>query len=213
MAERPPMNPENAGLTHRGACRVVPRHDGDPSGDAATLLHAGATAHAPATTLMVIVDGLGHGPLAAHAAEVAMQAIADQPDAALSTLFVRLDARLQSTRGAAVGIARLEGRVLTHVAVGNTRFAHWRGPRLTRLASQAGIVGGTLPQRLAVNKLELLPGDWLLMFTDGIAEHVQLPVQLPEWERDPATLCDFVLARWRDDLDDAGVLALRVGDL
>ena len=57
---------------------------------------------------------------------------------------------------------------------------------------------------------EAQAGDWLLLFTDGLNEMLQLPVLLPEWTREPATLCSHLLRQWRSGRDDAGVLVLQV---
>jgi hypothetical protein len=196
-------------------CRVAQRllslHADQPCGDAAAhfeLPGADAGAH-----LLAIVDGLGHGREAAQAAQAALHALAANPALALPALMVRLDTALQGTRGAAVGLARIDGPRLRYAGIGNTRALRWRGTQLLRLSSQYGIVGGglgTSAQGVQVVELDLLPGDWLLLFTDGLDEMLQLPAHLPEWEREPALLCEHLLARWRHGRDDAGVLALHV---
>jgi hypothetical protein len=194
---------------HRVATRVLPLHEGQPCGDAAVWfdLPGAAPCH-----LLAIVDGLGHGPEAAHAAQVALRLLAEQPTLALPELLVRLDGALSATRGAAVGLVRVEPGRLRYAGVGNTRALRWRGEHLIRLSSQYGIVGGGLPKQVQVTDIDLLPGDWVLLFTDGLDEMLKLPAHLPEWERDPGLLCEHLLARWRNVRDDAGVLALRVGE-
>ena len=212
----------------RVACRWVPMHDGEPCGDAAGHFvwpdpcsapgapDSAAGRDAPRAAcavpqhLLAIIDGLGHGPEAAIAAQAAMDLLAAHAALPLAELFVRLDARLVSTRGAAIGLVQVHGQRLRHAGVGNTRALHRRGEAVARLPSQNGIVGGGVPARLVVNELDLAPGDWLLLYTDGIQEAVHLPVELPEWRRDPATLCQHVLTHWHSGRDDAGVLALWV---
>lgn len=187
--------------------RLVPMHAGEPCGDAAARFDLPGPA---SSCLLAIVDGLGHGPEAAQAADLAMQTIAEQPGQPLAEILAGLDIRLTATRGAAIGLARIDGGLLSHAGIGNTRTVRWRGDHLARLPSQPGIVGGGLCGTVDINRLELLPGDWLLMFTDGLHERLQLPVRLPEWDRDPDTLCDHLLRRWRSAPDDAGVLVMRL---
>ena len=180
--------------------------DGEPCGDAAGHWCPAAAEGGAPRHLLAIVDGLGHGPLAAEAAQAAIDTLAAQPGLPLAELMARLDERLARTRGAAVGLVQIDGARLLHAGIGNTRVMRLRGAAVTRLPSQNGIVGGGQCARSSLNELEVQPGDWLVLYTDGIDEMLNLPLQLPEWQRDPDTLCQHVLARWRLGADDAGVL-------
>jgi hypothetical protein len=129
----------------------------------------------------------------------------------LPAQLARLDAGLAATRGAAIGLARIEGLQLHHAGIGNTRALRWRDGHLLRLPSEPGIVGGGLPRQLPVTTLDLQPQDWVLLMTDGLDEMLQLPVRLPEWERDLDLLCAHLMAHFRNVADDAGALVFHVG--
>ena len=191
---------------------TAPLHEGEPCGDAALWLPAG---HGGGQAgLLCIVDGLGHGAPAAAAAQAVLARLRQWPDASaapLQALMAALDRALAGLRGAAVGLVQLGGGVLRHAGVGNTRMLLVRGERTVRLPSQNGIVGGGLPARLQVAEHDVLPGDWLLLFTDGLDECLSLPVQLPEWQRDPGLLCRYVMRQHRQGRDDRGVLVMLVG--
>lgn len=173
----------------------------------------------PAARWLVVIDGLGHGPLAAQAAEAALavvQADAATPGADGSPwrLLRRLDGALRSTRGAAVGLAHLQAGQLRHAGVGNTRGLRWRDGQALRLASRYGIVGdgdaGSGPTdehrpEPPESTLDLQPGDWLLLFTDGLDERLHLPAMLPAWQREPQRLCQHLMTRWRTPRDDAAL--------
>jgi serine/threonine protein phosphatase PrpC len=199
----------------------------EPCGDAAAWWPGAGPA---GTGLVAIIDGLGHGAEAALVAQHAVHTLGESQavpavqaaSAAqrLAELMQRLDSALSSLRGAAVGLVQLGAGRLWHLGVGNTRAVRWRPgaglgaqPQalLTRLPSHNGIVGGGLPARLGVTELDTAPGDWLLLFTDGLDERLHLPVLLPEWQRDPTLLCQHLLQLQRPGRDDAGVLVMQLG--
>lgn len=167
---------------------------------------------------LVVVDGLGHGPEAEQAAQAARHALppllgdpalAGRPAAVLQAL----GPALADTRGAAVGLAWLHQGRLRHAGVGNTRCRLWRAGRMQGLPSAWGIVGAPTPRGRrgivspADTELALQPGDWLLMFTDGLAENQHLERVPTAWQQQPQRLCEHVLQAWRQPRDDAAVLA------
>lgn len=192
----------------RWARLCQPLHEAEPCGDAAAVF---AIEGAPGAAVLVLVDGLGHGPPAAEAAQCALATVSTHRQLPLPQLMGTLDEALRRTRGAAVGLLRVQagpqGGELSFAGVGNTRALRSRGAVQQRLASQYGVVGAGLPQPVAVQVLDLAPGDWVLMFSDGLDERLVLPGPLPEWQRDPALLCSRLAAAWRQGADDVGVLA------
>lgn len=195
--------------------------DGETAcGDRVALWTSGRGAEA--VTWLAVIDGLGHGPSAAEAAEAALAGLrahtadvdAEADDDDPAALLARLDPQLSGTRGAAIGLARLRGHALEHAAVGNTRTLRWRAGHARRLPSHYGIVGeGRLPQeRPVTERLELAPGDCLMLFTDGLAEALALPAMPPAWRRAPQALAAHLMAQWRDIRDDAALLVLQVGE-
>jgi Stage II sporulation protein E (SpoIIE) len=172
----------------------------------------------PAATWLMVVDGLGHGPEAAHAARAARDHLASVlTDPALigqpASVLGSLNPVLRDTRGAAVGLASVHRGQLQHAGMGNTRCCVWRDGRLKGLPSAHGIVGApTVRSRfgsdsVVENTWTLMDGDWILMFSDGLAENIHVDVVPGDWAADPRRLCDHLLQRWRVPRDDAAVLA------
>jgi len=177
---------------------------GDATGHWLAQPSQGVTTH-----LLAIIDGLGHGQEACDAAQTALAFIGAHTAWPLPDLLQGLDEALKASRGAAIGLVRLGSDRLEHVGVGNTRTLCWRGKQRLHLPSQPGIVGSGLRGPIQWTRMALQPDDWLILFTDGIHERAQLPLRLPEWQRDPQTLCQHLLTQWRDARDDAGVLVLQ----
>ena len=123
---------------------------------------------------VAIADGLGHGKEAALAAAAALEVVALWPGHDLPNLFQQMNMAVKETRGAAVGVARVEWATgqITYAAVGNTRAALF-GVRATYLDGYAGIVGGGY-RRLSPVVVPFQSGDVLALWTDGLDERLDL---------------------------------------
>ena len=191
------------------ACSARPAEGESVSGDQALVQVRDRAAVAAA------VDGVGHGPEAATAAERALAAIGDWNGAGVEDLIERCHDALTSTRGAAMSVASLDGGTasMTWLGVGNVegrlvRASRRRGWREALLPGP-GVVGHVLPA-LRPASVRLERGDLLLFATDGI---------------DPAfadaldtagtcdTIADTLLSSHARGSDDALVLVVRfLGD-
>ncbi|MEK8025189.1 SpoIIE family protein phosphatase [Pseudaquabacterium rugosum] len=170
-------------------------------------------------TWLAIIDGLGHGPLAALAADTALAALAPAITDARAgppqprQLLEDLHGPLAGTRGAAIGLACVRGDQLHHAGIGNTRAGVLRDGRLHGLPSAYGIVGAPTPVRghamppVGTPAFTLCAGDWLLLYSDGLPERLPLPVVPAAWRQDPLRLCEHLLATARQPRDDAAVIA------
>jgi hypothetical protein len=152
-----------------------------------------------------VIDGLGHGPLAAFAAARALASIAAQPWHRLEDVMARCDAALRSTRGAAITLMRVSpsGRVEC-CGVGNIAVVV-TGQRTGGAHPCPGIVGAR-PRNLVVDTFDLVPGSTLALHTDGVSQRLNLSEL--EWNS-TVNVAEQVLAHWGKVHDDAGCLVLR----
>lgn len=155
---------------------------------------------------IAIIDGLGHGVAAADAAARAVAALHAHPDLRPDEAIRLCHHALAGSRGAAMAVTLLDpaaGR-LTYAGIGNTEAQLWRPHQLERLISYRGIVGSNLRTVRAFSAA--LPPDWLLiMYTDGISQHMEVRLPLPPDMSLQAT-ADSLLARWARATDDATIL-------
>lgn len=187
----------------------------EPSGD---WVGHGSTP-VPGEFWLAVVDGLGHGPEAAHAAQVARdsleQAFREPGAVPVARLLAQIDAPLRGTRGAAVGLIRVGPWGLEHAGIGNTRALLWRAGTVWRLPSRYGILGevsqdtGHAPAEQA-NRMAVMEGDWLLLFTDGLDEQARPGPFASLWGEDPQRLCEQLMASHGTGKDDAAVLAAQI---
>jgi negative regulator of sigma-B (phosphoserine phosphatase) len=133
----------------------------------------------PGGGLVAVVDGLGHGPLAADAAEAAAQILRAHPTDTAQQLFERCHRALRKTRGVVMTMAWFDvtERRLRWVGVGNVeaRLLRAAAGRHTRMSSPpsplvlGGVVGYQLPRAIRAGELPLEPGDAVAFATDGVA--------------------------------------------
>lgn len=158
---------------------------------------------------LALADGLGHGTEAHVAAATAMRQLAHDDETRLAELFAGCDRALIDTRGVALSVVDIlpAESVIVQAAVGNVRTLLIQATGTKRLGGARGIVGagfdGLRPERLPI-----APGDWLLLFSDGLPENAGLAEALGDaWPSDQ--LAARLLADWAGDHDDAGLLLYR----
>jgi negative regulator of sigma-B (phosphoserine phosphatase) len=124
--------------------------------------------------LVAAIDGLGHGPAAHEAAEVAVAALRRDPWEDVETLVRRCHEALRPTRGAAVGLAafRAAGTV-SWLGVGNISGRLVSGGGLAApagrwLGSMSGVAGDDELPPLRPATIPVRRGDVLILATDGI---------------------------------------------
>ena len=157
---------------------------------------------------IAVIDGLGHGPDAATASNLARDTLAAHPDLSAGDAIARCHDELTGTRGAAIAIARvsLSSRILTYSAVGNVEAQFWNGQRVQRPIAYRGIVGRALP-RPREQEIPLTNPDWMLLLcSDGIRQRFDLESIDEFKQRDAQALADRILHDWGRPTDDAIVL-------
>lgn len=163
-------------------------------------------------TLMV-VDGLGHGPDAAHAAAAALEVFAQNPLEAPRALLLETHERLKATRGAAVMLLQADAGAGTvrYVGAGNVMARLVSGVEDRTLLCQHGTAGVTIrtPDEVCVP----WPAHALLVVhTDGIESRWKPQLLVPVLRHDPALAAALLVRDHCRGRDDASVAVLRRKD-
>jgi serine/threonine protein phosphatase PrpC len=156
--------------------------------------------------LVVVADGLGHGPLAAVAARKAVAFVSAHCDDDLVALLTACDRQLAGTRGAAVSVVRIDAQAATleYAGVGNVELvALARHP--IRPANNPGIIGAR-PRKVVAYRYQIAADDFILLFTDGISSRLDLAAYR---HHDVASAAGLVLSEHGKRQDDATCVAMR----
>lgn len=163
------------------------------------------------TCFLALVDALGHGPVAHDIAVTAISCLEKNHDKPPAETITCLHRELKGTRGAVAAVCRVDARSgsLTYAGMGNICL-RILGSRRERLITREGILGYMIPTPRQA-KIRLLPGDILLMTSDGIREHFD-PDAYPELFTGSAR--DIARGLIRDlgkQNDDTSCIVLRYG--
>lgn len=158
-------------------------------------------------TVVLLIDGLGHGPAAAQVAAQAKQ-LGEAQAAWMPEQIIRaLDDGLVGSRGAVASVLWLgkKNHVDTAIfcGVGNVDL-RFRGKTPFAPISTPGILGRRV-RKIRAFEHPLSHGDTLVLYTDGISSRFSVD-ELPT---DPNQAASTLLARFGKATDDAACVVVR----
>lgn len=182
-----------------------PLHGEEVSGDAVAVRES-------ATHFLVLVaDGLGHGPFAAQASAEAVRLFRGAATTDADALVEILHQGLRPTRGAAIAIAaveRMNARV-TCCGIGNIAATLAAPGSTRRMISNNGTAGHVAP-RIRGFQYPVGADSLLVMHSDGVSGNWSLD-KVPGLARhDPALVAAVLYRDFARGRDDAAVLVARI---
>ena len=161
---------------------------------------------------LVIADGLGHGPAAAEASRLAVEAFAAHKDRALIPLMEAMHDACRPTRGAAVAVAEIDlaRETLRYVGVGNIAASILTGGKSASLVSMNGIVG------VRCEKIQEFSYSWpqnslLVMSSDGLKTQCHLNRYTGLLGRHPSLIAGVLYRDCNRGTDDSTVAVIQTG--
>jgi serine phosphatase RsbU (regulator of sigma subunit) len=170
---------------------------------------AGIVIEEPDGLFLAIIDVLGHGPEAHEVAVSITEFLERENRSDLCRVLVALDKHLRGTRGAAVGLARIDkdSNRLRYAGIGNTVIRRI-GSEPSRLVSRDGTLGHIM-RTPREEELEIGRRDVILLYSDGIQDHFDLG-EYPSLPRDSArAIAQNIVRLFGKPHDDATCIALR----
>ncbi|MEW2260720.1 ATP-binding SpoIIE family protein phosphatase [Streptomyces sp. NPDC047869] len=158
-------------------------------------------------TLVLMCDGLGHGPLAARVSELARSAFRESKGTTPGAVMQDVHRALKGTRGAAVALALIDARRhrVELMGVGNISALVTAGGGRTGLLSLPGIVGLQLP-RLRTFDAAFPPDAVLILHSDGLSDRWK-PADFPGlFAHHPSLIAAQLLNQAGVRRDDAGIV-------
>jgi anti-sigma regulatory factor (Ser/Thr protein kinase) len=161
-------------------------------------------------TTLLLVDGSGHGSHAAHAANIAARAFADNIDKECVPLVEAIHRALAPTRGAALAVARIDAdaRLVRFVGVGNIGALLASGGETHRMASHNGTVGHVAP-RIREFTYPFIIKPLVVLHSDGLSARWEIDTYPGLAASHPSLVAGLLFRDHRRGRDDAAVVALR----
>jgi anti-sigma regulatory factor (Ser/Thr protein kinase) len=162
--------------------------------------------------VLMVVDGLGHGVLAAEAAREAERILSETTDSSPPGILNDAHAALKKTRGAALALAtiRSEKGLLCFAGIGNVS-ASIIGPGVSRsMASHNGTLG------MRMERIQEFTYPWdsnsiLVMHSDGLASRWDLDRYPGIWTKHPSMIAAILHRDFSRGRDDVTVVVAKTG--
>jgi anti-sigma regulatory factor (Ser/Thr protein kinase) len=195
-----PVSTDSPEHVHVGAV-CVPAFGEEVSGD------GWLTIRRQGLVMILLVDGLGHGPGAAEARREATRIFHDSRSSEPGELIEAIHAGLRGTRGAAVAVSAIdpERGCLRFCGLGNIAAVVIGGPQPRHLLSHSGTAGH------AARKIETVTYPWpvnaiLVQSTDGLTTHWTLEGYPGLSGRHPSLVAGVLYRDFKRGRDDVAVV-------
>ena len=200
--EDTPRPPSGRGLDVGAVC--LPKSGEGIAGDDWAVEQIGAR------SVIAVADGLGHGPLAAEAAGMAMRLVRRHAGEGPRACVAAAHAGLRSTRGGALAVAEVDlGRDLVRFCgLGNISAAVLGGDPDRRLVSHNGTAGHTAG-RIDEFTYPWPRGGLLVLHSDGLATHWDLDRYPGLARRHPSLIAGVLYRDFTRGRDDVTVVVAR----
>jgi len=160
--------------------------------------------------LLMVVDGLGHGILAAEAAREAERILALTALTSPNAIVEDLHAALKKTRGAAAAVAKIDPAkgLLSFAGVGNVAGTIAEPNASRGLASHNGTLGHQM------ERLQSFTCPWnresiLVLHSDGLITRWDLKRYPGIWKKPPSVIAAVLHRDFRRERDDVTVLVAK----
>jgi hypothetical protein len=160
--------------------------------------------------VLMVADGLGHGPEAGKASQAAQAAFKQAPRSDLRDIVQRTHVQLQTTRGAALCVAALHtaSMTLTYAGAGNIAGRILSGVFDKSIVTQHGTAGAQI-RKPELASVDVPEHALVILHSDGIETRWKADHLLPVLQRSPTLVAALLLRHHSRHRDDATVVVVR----
>lgn len=160
---------------------------------------------------LFMIDGSGHGSIAALAADTAIKAFRGNATLQPVILGDRIHRALAPTRGGAIALARLNaaGRSVQYVGVGNITGVMFDGANVSRMVSNNGTAGHLTP-RIREFTYGYQSEPTIVLHSDGLSAKWDMKDYPGLSSSHPALIAAVLFRDHRRGRDDATIVVLRM---
>ncbi len=159
---------------------------------------------------IIVSDGLGHGPVAAEASNMALASFVARPGLSPADSLEAMHTLLRSSRGAAVLVGRLDiaRGGLTCAGIGNIAGYIMTSPKAKGVVSMNGIVGHQI-HKVKAFSYDCAPDDLIILHSDGLTTHWKFDDFPGLVTRSSAIIAGMMYKHFKRGKDDATVVVVR----
>jgi hypothetical protein len=181
----------------------VPKQGEPICGDDWTLVKRGSS------LILLVADGLGHGPFAAEAAGEAVKAIQGSSFVSVTDAVNVIHGALRGTRGAAIAVAELKaGKAVSYCGLGNIVGAFISPTKMQHMVSLNGTAGHEM-RRVTEFQYTWPGGATLIMHSDGLATSWNFGTYPGLLTRHPSVIAGVLYRDYTRGKDDTTVVVIR----
>jgi anti-sigma regulatory factor (Ser/Thr protein kinase) len=165
----------------------------------------------PDRTVILVIDGLGHGPEAAKVPEEAIRCIRKNPAGEPAEILWTLHDALRSTRGGVAAVAVIDdmkGRI-TYAGAGNISGRIITGPDTHKMVSLSGTVGYEI-RKIREFSHSFESGALLVMYSDGLFMRWDMEDYPGLRQKHPSLIAGVLYRDHTRGTDDVTVLAVKL---
>jgi len=160
--------------------------------------------------VVMVVDGLGHGPFAAQAAHEAIRSFRARSNQGPAEILTTAHGSLRPTRGAAVAVAEIDQTKLRvqFCGVGNISGSLLTADGSRNMVSHNGIVGYEA-RKIQEFIYPWTPETLFLMYSDGLVSHWSLADYRGLQARHPSLIAGVLYRDFNRGRDDVTVVVAK----
>lgn len=162
----------------------------------------------PSSVLVSVIDALGHGREANLTAQKALELLDANCHEALTVIIDRCHKGLQTTRGAAIALCKIDhkGKRIEHIGIGNVETRVYGSPQSVRPFCFNGTLGMSMESSRVI-EYPYADGCTVVIYSDGISGHFDL--DSARLKETPQELAKYIFDHSAREYDDATVLVGR----